>query len=187
MRTPFGAGGGALLLVAVAAVFGGRLFLVAVLLMAVVALFEMSAVLSATGPRPVVVAAAVAALGTPVRAAMSEADGLGVLPPLVVAMLLLAFVAMILAGRRSSATAALGATAVCGLLIGLGAGSLILLERLDGGWRWVIGLVALVAVAELAVALRARRPLPGSPSLRSTVAVLAVAPAVLLLAIATSS
>lgn len=187
MRTTLGAGGAALLLVAVAAPFGGRLFLVAVLLLAVVALFEISAALSATGPRPVVAAAALAALGTPVRAAMPDADGLAVLPPVVVTMLLLAFVLMILTGRRSSTTAALGATAVCGLLVGLGAGSLILLEGIDAGWRWVVGLVALVAVAEVVVALRAGRPLPGSPALRSTAGVLAAAPAALLLAVATSS
>ena len=176
-----------MLLVAVAAFFGARLFLVAVLLLAAVALLEMSAALAATAARPVVAAAAVAALGTPLRAGLQPDGGIAVLPPLVVIMLLLAFVLMIVAGRRASATVALGATALCGLLVGLGAGALILLQALDGGWRWVVGLVALVAVGEAVARLRDAPSLRGTRSWRAMVAVLTGAPAMLLVGTALSS
>ena len=171
---------GALLLVAVAAFFGGRLFLVAVLLLAGLALLEMSRELAAAGPRPVVIAAAVAGLGTPVWASLRPDDGLAALPALVVSMVLLAFCLMMVSGRRH-ATAALAATMLCGLLVGLGAGALVLLG-LQNGWQWVAGVVATVAVVEVAGALG--RPLPGSRALRPAVFALVLAPAAYLLAVA---
>ena len=171
---------GALLLVAVAAFFGGRLFLVAVLLLAGMTLLQMSRELAAVGPRPVLLAAAVAGLGTPVWASLRPEAGLGSLPALIVTMVLLAFTAMIVSGRRS-VTAVMSATMLCGLLVGLGAGTLVLLG-MGAGWRWVVGVVVIAAAVELAGALG--RPLPGSRALRPAVVALLVAPAAYLLALA---
>lgn len=185
MKDGPGAGGVAVLAVAVTAYFGGRVFLVAVLLLAGVALLELVGAMGRVGPRPVLIAAAVAAFGVPVRASAQPEDALGGMPAMLVTMVLLAFVLMIVTGRRSDVTAALGATLLCGALVGLGAGALVLLERSPGGWRWIAGLVVLAALTEFAARRRAGEI--GSASLRLTGAVLAAAPAFALLATALAS
>lgn len=173
-------GAAAALAVAVTAFFGGRIFLVAVLLLAGVALLELAGELTRRGPRPVVVAAAVGALGTPVRASLMPKDALAGMPGLLVTMVLLAFLLLIVTGRRGEVTAALGATLLSGLSVGLGAGALVLLEGSPGGWGWIAGLVVAAVAAEAVLRMRAM-PAPGSPSLRTALVVLAAAPACALL------
>lgn len=176
-----GAGGPALVLVAVGAFFGGRLFLVAVLVFAAVALLEVASELSAHGPRPVLAAAAVAGLGVPLRVGLQPDDGLGAIPAVVAAMVLAAFALMVVTSRRREATVVVGSTSVCGLLVALGAGALVLLQEGPGGWRWIVGLVVAAAVVELVWLGGSMRALARSRSLRLVMVVLTTAPAAALL------
>lgn len=183
MKNGPGAGGAAAIAVAVTAFFGGRIFLVAVLVLAAVALLELVGELDRLGPRPVVVAAAVGALGTPLRVSLTSENALGGMSALLVTMVLLTFVLLIATGRRVDVTAALGATLLCGLLVGLGGGALVLLERPPAGWPWIVALLVVAAVAEAVLRTRPR-PMPASASLRVGLVVLAGAPALALLATA---
>lgn len=137
---------------------GGRPFAFAVLVAAAVALLHISAALDATGPRPIVAAAAVGALGVPLRLLVDPNLRLDTLPGFIVAMVLTAFVAAMIAGRRSDIARAISATFVCGLLVALGAGGLLLLRESRAGLRWTVALLLLILVPEAAafVALRAR-------------------------------
>ena len=137
---------------------GGRPFAFAVLVAAAVALLHISAALDATGPRPIVAAAAVAGLGLPLRLLIDPSLRLETLPGFIAAMVLLAFVAAMIAGRRSDIARAISATFLCGLLVALGAGGLLLLREFRAGLRWTVALLLLILVPEAAafVALRAR-------------------------------
>lgn len=182
-----GAGNVSLLLVGITAAFGGRIYLVAVLVLAGVALLEMSREAGATGPRPIVAAAAVAGLGTPLRASLQPDNALQAMPAMVVAMVLAAFTLMIMTGRRTSATATMGATMLSGLLVGLGAGALVGLQATQGGWPWVVAVVAVAAATTVATDTGRRPLLAGPRSLRTLILALATAPAVYLLVVTISS
>lgn len=135
---------------------GGRPFAFAVLVGAAVALLHVSAALDATGPRPVVAAAAVAGIGLPLRLLIDSELRLDTLPGFVAGMILAAFVLPMLAGRRADISRAVSATFFVGLLVALGSGGLLLLREARAGLRWTVALLALILIPELAayVALR---------------------------------
>ena len=157
LRTP--AQLAALVLLAVALPLGGRWFGAVLVLVAAAALVAFSAVLSAVGPRPVVAAAAIAAVGTPLRLLVDPAARLGAVPAMAAGMLLSAYLLTIVSGRRSQIATAMGATAFCGLLIGSGAGGAAALRGIDNGFRWALCLLVLTVLPE-AVGLIARRLRP---------------------------
>lgn len=137
---------------------GGRPFAFAVLVAAAVALLHVSAALDATGPRPIVAAAAVAGLGVPLRLFVDPELRLDTVPGFVAAMVLTAFVLAMIAGRRADVSRAVSATFVVGLLVALGSGGLLLLRESRAGLRWTVALLALIVIPEAAaiVALRVR-------------------------------
>lgn len=141
---------------AATAVAGGWPYLVAVLTSAVVALVGLQGGLAAAGERPVLLAAAVAGVGTPLWAFADPGAQLGRLPLLTAATLLLAFVLLFAGPRRRGVTLAVGATTLAGTLVGLGAGALVLLSGPDAGTPWAVTLVALVLVGEIAAWAAAR-------------------------------
>ena len=145
--------------VAVALPFGGRVFGLAVVVMAALALLVFGAALDAAGPRPVLAAAAVAGLGIPIRLVLQPQEHFEPVPALLSAMVLTAFGLLIISRRRSDITAAVGATVVCGLVVGLGAGGLILLRSVQHGFRWALAVVLLTLLPEVgAVVAQRRRP-----------------------------
>ena len=135
---------------------GGRVFGWAVVVAAAIALWQLSEALDATGPRPILAAAAVAGVGTPLRLVLDRRVGLDVIPTMVAAMLLTAFVLVMVTGRRHDVARIVAATAVSGLMVGLGGGGLVLLRSSTAGVRWTLGLLLLVVAPE-AVAVAARR------------------------------
>jgi hypothetical protein len=98
----------------------------------------------------VVVAAAGPGVVLPFTVAVNPNAGLRLLPALTVAMTLVAFCLVLGFGRRVGAATVLGATAVTGLLVGVGASSLLLLRHTPQGFRWLCGLAMLVAVTDAA-------------------------------------
>ena len=147
---------GALALLAATVPAGGRAYALAVIAAAGVALWQLSEALDATGPRPVLAAAAVAGLGAPLRIMFDARATLDAIPGLVAAMLLTGFVAVMIAGRRQDVARTMSSTLLAGLLVGLGGGGLLLLRSSAAGVRWTVGLLLLVVLPE-AVAVAARR------------------------------
>ena len=153
----------ALALMAVALPAGGRVFGVAVLLLAVVALLVFTAMLQAQGPRPVVLAAAVAGVGTPLRLLLDPAADLAAIPALAAGMILTAFGLAMVTGRRAQIATALGFTVFCGLLVGAGTAGLVALRFAERGFRWALGAVVLTVLPE-AAGMVAERIRPGQSS-----------------------
>lgn len=136
--------------VALGALLGGPLpFAVFVVVVAGAGLLDAAGLLARAGARPVVVAAAGPGIALPFAVAVDPNAGLRVLPPLTAGMILLAFCLMVGFGRRTGAAAGLGATALAGLLVGVGTSSLLLLRYTPHGLRWLLGLGALVVVADV--------------------------------------
>lgn len=127
-------------------------FAVLVVVVAAVVLLDLAGLLGRAGARPVMLGAVGPGFALPVAMALRPDIGLGLVPAFVTGMVLLACCLVLVFGRRAGATAGLGATAVAGLLVGTGASGLLLLRGTpDGlGFRWVLGLATLVAVADLA-------------------------------------
>ena len=153
----------ALALMAIVLPTGGRWFAAAVVIVAAAALLVFAAAMAANGPRPVLAAAAVAGVGTPLRLLFEPQARLAAIPALAAGMLLTAFVLTIASGRRTQITTALGATFFCGLLVGAGAGGLVVLRLTEYGFRWALGLVVLTIVPE-AIGLAAERLRPREPA-----------------------
>jgi CDP-diglyceride synthetase len=191
---------GGLTVVALAALLlGPAAFSVLVLILAVVALVDISVLLSNAGARPVLPVALIPGLVLPalVAADVTGATGSGWdrIPAVFAGAFLLGFLLVLAFGRRAGSVMGLGATAVVSLLVGLGASSLILLRGLPHGFRWILAFGVLVLAADVAhplvraVAARrearfeaeddlAGRAGPGSPSLQ------AVLPALVAVAVA---
>jgi molybdopterin converting factor small subunit len=142
--------------VALGALLAGPMpFAALVVVVAGVVVLDAAGLLARAGARPVVVAASGPAIALPLAVALDPNAGLRLLPALAVGMTLLAFCLVLGFGRRVGAAAGLGATAVTGLLVGVGASSLLLLRHTPQGFRWLLGLGVLVAVTDTAgVALR---------------------------------
>lgn len=151
LATPALLGAGAL-----AALAAGPVpFAVLVVVVAGAVVLDAAGLFARAGARPVVVAAAAPGFVLPLTVAVDPNAGLRLLPALTVGMLLLACCLILGFGRRVGAVAGLGATAVTGLMVGVGASSLLLLRHIPQGFRWLLGLGLLVAVADLAgIALR---------------------------------
>lgn len=143
------------------ALFVGRLpFAVVVVAAGAVLLADLAGALSAAGTRPVTLAAALPAVGLPAAAAATPGAGWVTLPDVVAVATLGAFVLVLLFGRRRGVTAALGATALAGLVIGLGATGLLLLRELPDGVTWVLGVLAVVVVVDVVRGVSAERAEP---------------------------
>lgn len=175
-----GAVPGAFGLLALAGLLAGPVaFAVVVLVMALGTLLDLSAVLRRAGASPIVPAALIPGLGLPVRVALGEEAGWESVSEFVAVGFFAAAFLALLFGRRSRVTEGLGATLLSGLVVGVGAGTLLLLRELAGGFRWTLGLVLLVTAAALSAPLaRAIGPaalLPGTAAM-AVIAALTLAP-----------
>lgn len=160
---------------------GSTAFGVAVALAALVLGVEACALVAAAGPRPIVPAALLLAVGMPaVAVARPPAIGLTAVALVVAVGLLSAFVLGIAFARRSLATV-VGATTLAGLLVGLGSGGLVLLRLAPQGLRWVVGAAACIAAIQAVQALTRRfapsswRVRPLAPAAGAAVAVVGAA------------
>jgi hypothetical protein len=136
--------------VAAALIAGHTPFAVAVVLVGLAGLVDLSDLLARASRRPILPAALVPALGLPLVVLRGPDVGWEQFSGFVAGGFLVAFVALLLFGRRREVTATLGATMVAGLVAGLGGASLLLLHALPEGFRWVLGLLALVVAADVA-------------------------------------
>lgn len=141
---------------------GGRMFAAAVLLWCAVMLVQLSDLLAAGGRRPVVPAAAVAALGAPIGLLLAGEQTWDRVPMLMAAMLLAAFVLALAAPRKTDVTLTLAATVLPAVLLGLGAAGVLVLRSAAAGFRWTVGLLLLTA-APVGVGAVAQR-LAGAPA-----------------------
>ena len=148
-----------------ALVLGPLPFTVVVLILAAVLALDLSFLLARGRARPVLPVVLFAGLALPAMAAADvardPAAGWDRLPAGFAIVILAAFALVLLFGRRGGAVVGLSATAMAALVIGLGAGGLLLLRGLPDGFRWVLATGALVLAADLAApamrALRRRR------------------------------
>lgn len=130
---------------------GPTAFTVVVLVLAVLALLDLSLLLASSGAKPVLPVAAIPGLLLPLAVAGADPlAGWEALPGFFAVALLAAFALILVFGRRTSVVAGLGATVAAGLVVGLGAASLLLLRGLAEGFRWVLALAVLVLAAEVA-------------------------------------
>jgi molybdopterin converting factor small subunit len=155
---------------AAALVAGPGAFGAAAVLLAGLVLLDSAALLRVAGPRPLIPAGLVSGVGLPWAVTLAPAAPHR-LPVWIAAGTLAAFALMIASPRRRGASVALGTTLFAGLLVGLGAGCLLLLRGLPGGFRWVAGLLALIFVAEVAAGAAAR----GAANRRATATAAVVA------------
>jgi hypothetical protein len=174
---------------------GPVVFTVLVLALAVVALVDLGVLLGAAGARPVLPVALVPGLVLPAMVAVDvgadPAAGWDRIPGAFAIAFLAGFALVLLFGRRGGAVMGLAATAMAGLLVGLGASALLLLRGLPAGFRWVLALGVLVVAADAASpllrAVRARRQTDDDLDLepdRASAALDGVAPALLAAALA---
>lgn len=181
--------GGLALPALLALVLGPGPFAVVLTLIAVVALVDLTGVLSRAAARPILPAALVPAVGLPVTVGVRPDLGWDVVPLFVAAGFLVTFLFALLFGRRRGIVQGAGTTVLAGLIVGLGAASLVLLRGLPGGFRWVLAFGLIAAAADLGgpvvSALRARRGSdhPGEGGLAAGVLAAVVTAAVLLLAL----
>jgi hypothetical protein len=146
--------GALLACVALAALLGGASVLaVVVIAVAAVTLVDASLLLARAGARPVLAVAAIPGVLLPVVVAFDPARGWARIPAAFVAALLLGCTLLLVFGRRRGVVAGLGATALVSLVVGLGAASIVLLRALPDGFRWILALLVLVLVADLAAPL----------------------------------
>lgn len=143
------ASGGIALPVILALVLGPTAFAAALTLAAVVVLVDLSAVLSRAAARPILPAALIPAAGLPIAVAVWPEAGWDLVPPFIAVGFLATFLFALLFGRRRGIVQGAGTTMLAGLVVGLGAASLVLLRGLPHGFRWALGFVVLVAVADL--------------------------------------
>lgn len=137
-------------------VVGSTAFGVAVALAALVLGVEACALVAGAGPRPIMPAVLLVAVGLPaVAVARPPAIGWTAMALVVALGLLSTFVLGIVFARRSLATV-VGATMLAGLLVGLGSAGLVLLRLAPQGLRWVVGAAACIAAIDAAQALTTR-------------------------------
>lgn len=138
-------------LLAGAAVFG-----IVVVVLAAAVLLDLAELVARGAARPILPAAALPAAVLPATIVASPAGGFDRVSPVVAAGLLVAFVLVLVTGRRAGVAAALGSTLLTGLVVGLGASCLVLLRALPDGDGWLLGLGVLMAAAGVARGLAVR-------------------------------
>jgi sulfur-carrier protein len=148
---------------ALAALVGGPTpFAVFVVVAAGAVMLDAVGLFARSGARPVV-AAAGSGIALPFAVAVDPDAGLRLFPTLVTGMVILACCLVLWSGRGVGAATRLGATIVIGLLVGMGASSLLLLRHIPQGFRWLLGLAVLVAVTDVTgVALRRWAVIPST-------------------------
>lgn len=159
------ASGGIALPVIAALVLGPGAFAVALAVIGVVVLVDLSAVLSGAAARPILPAALIPAVGLPAAVAVWPEAGWDLVPPFIAVAFLSTFLFALLFGRRRGIVQGAGTTMLAGLVVGLGGASLALLRGLPHGFRWALAFVVVVAAADLGGALsglgrRGRRAAP---------------------------
>lgn len=135
---------------------GGRLFATAVLVWVGVALVAVAELLAAAGQRPLVPAAAVAALGVPLSVLVAGSTTWERLPLILAAMVLATFVIALVAPRHRDTTTTLSVTALAASVTGLGSAGVLVLRSASAGFRWTLGLLLLSVVPLVAAAVAAR-------------------------------
>lgn len=154
-------GGGLALPALLALVLGPGPFAVVLTLVAVVALVDLTGVLSRAAARPILPAALIPAVGLPVTVGVRPDLGWDLVPLFVAAGFVVTFLFALLFGRRRGIVQGAGTTVLAGLIVGLGAASLVLLRGLPGGFRWVLAFGLIAAAADLGgpvvAAVQARR------------------------------
>lgn len=177
------ASGGIVLPVIVALVLGPAVFATALTVVAVAVLVDLSALLTRAAARPILPAALVPAAGLPVAVALRPEAGWDLVPPFVAVGFLVTFLFALVFGRRRGIVQGAGTTMLAGLVVGLGAGSLVLLVGLPDGFRWALAFLLLAGAADLGAALplRGGRSRPGEtePHLPGAVVAAAVVAVVL--------
>lgn len=162
---------------------GPGAFAAAVVGASIVLLIDLADALARTGPRPITVAAAIPGIVLPAAIAVRPGTGWDAVPAFMAAGVLAAFLGALVFGRRRDVTAALGATALVGCVVGLGASGLLLLRSLPQGVHWLLGVVLLVAAVNATRNYTAARVKP-LPAGAATVAVALAGAGALLVAAA---
>lgn len=150
------ASGGIVLPVVLALVLGPVPFAFALAAIAVFVLADLSALLSRAAARPILPAALVPAVGLPVGVAVWPEAGWDLVPPFVAVGFLATFLFALLFGRRRGIVQGAGTTMLAGLVVGVGAASMVLLRGLPHGARWVLAFVLIVGAADIGALLAAR-------------------------------
>lgn len=132
--------------VLIALILGPGPFGAVVITVGALVLIDTCGMLSRVGSRPVVLVALLPGVAMPIAVARRPDAGWEALPGWFAVAVIGAFTLVLVFGRRSRITDALGSTMLASLLVGLGSSSLLLLRGLDAGFRWVVGF-GLVAVA----------------------------------------
>lgn len=164
----------------VALMLGPGAFAAVVVVVAALLLVDVSGLLSRVGSRPIVLVALVPGVAMPLAVARDPGSGWEAMPAWLAATVIGGFALVLLFGRRSHLTEALGATLLAGLLVGLGGSGLLLLRDLDHGFRWVLGMGLLAGAADaggagLSLARRRQPPGEGGVERLGALAELAVA------------
>lgn len=147
---------------------GAGAFWVVVVSVGALVLVDLVRLLTLAGSRPVVPAALVGGVGLPVAAGLRPDAGWEAVGAFTAGAFLLACLLVLLFGRRRRVVEGLSSTVLVGLMVGLGATSLIVLRALPDGHRWVLGLGLVVVAADcgpplLTAALRRGRPAGRAP------------------------
>lgn len=147
---------------------GAGVFWVLVVAVAAIVLVDLARLLTLAGSRPVLPAALVGGIGLPVAAGLWPDAGWEAVGAFTAGAFLLACLLVLLFGRRRRVVEGLSSTVLVGLMVGLGATSLIVLRSLPDGHRWVLGLGLVVVAADcgpplLTTALRRGRPAARAP------------------------
>ena len=135
---------------------GGVVYTAAVVIAGLIALVVLQEGFAATGHRPVMVAAAIAGVAAPLRAAGDPQAGIAVAAGPMGVMLLTAFLLSIVGRRRLGIASAIGATGIAGALVGLGGAALVALRGGPAGFRWLSAVLLLTFVPEGAAAVAQR-------------------------------
>jgi hypothetical protein len=135
---------------------GKGLFTAAVVAVGLIGLLILQDAFAATGHRPVLIAAAIAGVAAPLRAAGDPQAGIAAAAGPLAAMLLAAFLLSIVGRRRHGIASAIGATGMAGVLVGVGGAALVALRGGRGGFRWMAAVLLLTVVPEIAAALAQR-------------------------------
>lgn len=137
----------------VALVLGPGPFAVVLVAAAVAVTLDAAGLLARVAARPILPAALVPAAGLPAAVALQPQSGWDLVPAFAAGGFLATFLFALLFGRRRGIVQGAGTTMLVGLVVGLGAASLLLLRGLPDGFRWVLAFAVVVLAADLGSAL----------------------------------